>query len=114
VVLVSVVVQGGSVPTVARLLRIPMQAQPPQPYAIGLRLRHPPDGLRRFTVAIGSPADGATLDSLGLGPRARLTLASRNGSLLRLRTQTRLRAGDQVLVDADPGIDPAATFESAD
>ena len=114
VVLVSVVVQGGSVPAVARLLRIPMHEQPPQPYAIGLRLRRAPDGLQRFTVASGSPADGAAVETLGLGPDARLTLASRDGALLPLRAQARLRAGDSVLVEADRGADLAATFDPPD
>lgn len=113
VVLVSVAVQGGSVPVVARLLRVPVSdQQPPQPYAVGLRLRTAPDGVQRFTVATGSPADGAEVGSLDLGPRARLTLASRDGELLGVRRDTVLRAGDQVLVDAEPGVEVRDTFDA--
>jgi len=111
-VLVSVVVQGSSVPTVARLLHIPMREQPPQPYAIGLRLQLPPDGLRRFTIAAGSTADGAEVRDLGLGTHTWLSLASRDGALLPLREQTRLRAGDQVLVHGDPQADLESLFSA--
>jgi len=112
VVLVSVVVQGSSVPTVARLLHIPMREQPPQPYAIGLRLQLPPDGLRRFTIAAGSTADGAEVRDLGLGTHTWLSLASRDGALLPLREQIRLRAGDQVLVHGDPQADLESLFSA--
>ncbi len=112
VVLVSVAVQGGSVPVVARLLRIPVRDQPPQPYAAGLRLRSAPDGLQRLTVATGSPADGATMGALGLGSRARLTLASRDGELLPVRVGTVLRAGDQVLVHVEPGVEVRSAFDA--
>jgi cell volume regulation protein A len=68
VVLVSVVVQGGSVPWVARLLRLPMrEIEPPHPYATGLRFRTAPHGLYRYTVMAGSAADGAAVGDLGLG-----------------------------------------------
>lgn len=105
VVLVSVVVQGGSVPTVARLLKIPMREQPPQPYAIGMRLRTAPDGLRRFTVQDGSPADGARVSELDLGENTRLSLASRGGELLPLRRDVTLKAGDELLAFSDPDAD---------
>src|SRR4051794_1298724 len=102
VVLVSVVVQGGSVPLVARLLRLPMrETDPPHPYATGLRFRRPPQGLYRYTVLPGSPADGARLADLGLGDRAWLSLASRDGDMLPLRPDTRLQPGDHILVQGD-------------
>ena len=103
VVLVSVVLQGGSVPLVARLLKITMHEEPPQPYAIGLRLRSAPDGLVRFTVDAGSPADGAEVGSLPTGEGAWLSLVSRDGHLLPLRSGTRLAAGDEVLAQGDSG-----------
>jgi cell volume regulation protein A len=102
VVLVSVVVQGGSVPRVARLLRLPMrETDPPHPYATGLRFRRPPQGLYRYTVLPGSPADGARLADLGLGDRAWVSLARRDGDMLTLRPDTQLRAGDHILVQGD-------------
>ena len=103
VVLVSVLLQGSTVPLVAAGLRIPMHARPPQPYAIGLRLSRPPDALRRSTVEVGSPADGCTVRSLGFGDDARVSLASRDGELLGLHPDTTLRAGDQVLWQLEEG-----------
>jgi len=111
VVLVSVVVQGGSVPTAARLLRLPMrETDPPHPYAIGLRLRRAPQGLYRFTVLPGSPAAGARVSELGLGGRAWLSLARRDGELLPLRQDTELHEGDHLLVQADSSADLDALF----
>ncbi len=116
VVLVSVLLQGSTVPLVAARLRIPMRQQPPRPYAIGLRLRHAPDTLRRSIVESGASADGCPVGSLGLGASARLSLASRDGELLALHPDTTLRAGDQVLWQVDDGsdIDVAGLFRARD
>lgn len=113
VVLVSVLLQGSTVPLVAAGLRIPMHDQPPQPYAIGLRLRRAPDTLRRSTVEAGSPADGCPVGELGLDQRARLSLASRDGKLLALHAETRLQAGDQVLWQiVEDGAEVASVFSA--
>ena len=112
VVLVSVVVQGGSVPTAARLLRLPMrESEAPHPYATGLRLRRAPEGLYRYTVMPGSAAAGAQISELGLGNRVWLSLARRDGELLPLRQDTLLNAGDHVLVQADSSEDLDALFK---
>ena len=111
VVLLSVVVQGGSVPTAARLLRLPMREnEPPHPYATGLRFRTAPEGLHRYTVRAGSTADGARLADLGLGDRAWPSLARRDGEMLPLRHETRLRPGDHVLVQGDSSAELEALF----
>jgi len=112
VVLVSVVVQGGSVPTAARLLRLPMrETDPPHPYATGLRLLHAPQGLYRYTVVPDSPAAGAHVADLGLGDRVWLSLARRDGELLPLRQDTTLNVGDHLLVQADSSADLDALFK---
>jgi cell volume regulation protein A len=112
VVLLSVVVQGGSVPTVARLLRLPMQeTEPPHPFAAGLRFRRAPQGLYRYTVMSGSMADGARVSKLGLNGRAWLSLARRDGELLPLRDDTRLNPGDHVLIQADSSTELDALFQ---
>jgi cell volume regulation protein A len=111
VVLVSVVVQGGSVPLVTRLLRIPMQAaEPLEPYAAGLRTRSVPRGMHRYTVQAGSAADGAAVADLGMGERTWLSLVRRDGELLHLRRDTRLHPGDQVLAQVDEGVDLGRLF----
>src|SRR6476469_3129368 len=58
VVMVSVLVQGTLVPTVAKRLRIPMQLREPEPWSLGVRLRDEPDGVHRLIVSPGAPADG--------------------------------------------------------
>lgn len=115
VVLVSVVVQGGSVPFAARLLRIPMRdAEPLEPYATGLRFRSAPQGLYRYTVRPGSAADGAAIGDLALGERTWLSLLRREGELVPLRRDTRLHPGDQVLAQGDEGDDLERLFHPLD
>ncbi len=64
VVVFSVLVQGSLVPTVARVLRVPMRTVHPEPWSLGIRLRGEPDGFHRFTIAPGSPAEGRTIEQL--------------------------------------------------
>ncbi len=101
VVLVSVVLQGGLVPLFARLFRVPMRVLEPQPWASGLRFREQPEGSSEFVVAAGSPADGATIDSLQLGDDGWVSLVRREGKLVQVRGSTRIAAGDVVLVLSD-------------
>lgn len=112
VVLVSVVVQGGTVPAAARLLRIPMSSHPARPFAIGLRLNTPPAGLRRFTIEPGASADGAIVADLDLADRAWLSLTTREGELVDLHPQTRLHAGDEVLLHGDAEVEIAPIFHA--
>ncbi|HST49277.1 cation:proton antiporter [Jatrophihabitans sp.] len=115
VVLLSVLLQGGLVPTVARLLRLPMREVAPEPWAVGVRLRDEPDGVHRFTVAAGAPAAGHRIDELDTLPDdAWISLVVRADRLLPVRGDSTLQAGDEVLVLADPGLHAqlAATFGS--
>ena len=115
VVLLSVLLQGGLVPTAARLLRLPMREVAPEPWAIGVRLRDEPEGVHRFTVAAGAPAAGHRIDELDTLPEdAWISLVVRSDRLLPVRGDSRLQAGDEVLVLADPGLHEqlAATFGS--
>jgi cell volume regulation protein A len=105
VVAFSVVVQGSLVPAAARLLRVPMRPVEPEPWALGVRLRDEPSGVHRLTIRAGSPADGATIGDLaGLPGDAWVSFVVRDGQLVAIRPATRLRAGDDVLVLADPGL----------
>lgn len=102
VVVFSVVVQGGLVPTVARLLHLPMRLIEPEPWALGVRLRDEPDGVHRLTVQRASAADGRTIADIGELPSgAWITLLVRDGQLLPVRGDTRLAAGDDLTVLAD-------------
>lgn len=105
VVVFSVVVQGSLVPTLAHLLRLPMRTVEPEPWAFGVRLRDEPDGVHRFVVRAGAPADGRTIEDLTeLPDDVWVSLVVRDSQLVPVRGETALRAGDQVLVLADPDL----------
>jgi potassium/hydrogen antiporter len=104
-VVFSVVVQGGLVPAAARLLRVPMRPVEPEPWALGVRLRDEPSGVHQLTVTAGSPADGRTVDELaGLPGEAWVSFIVRDGQLVPVKAGTRLQPGDNVLIQADPGL----------
>ncbi len=103
VVVFSVVVQGSLVPAAARLLRVQMRSVEPQPFALGVRLRDEPSGVHHLTIAAGSAADGRTVDEItGLPGDAWVSFVVRDGQLAPITGDMRLRAGDEVLVLADP------------
>lgn len=103
VVVFSVLVQGGAVPGVARLLRLPMRTVETRPWEIGVRLGDEPEGVHRFRVAAGSTAQGCTVE--GLGDRVGdvwVSIVVRATGLVPVRGDTELRAGDEVVMLADP------------
>ena len=110
VVLLSVVLQGGLVPTMARLLKVPMHVTEPEPWALGMRFRDEPEGLHRYVVAEGSRADGCRLRDLDVGEDFWISMISRRGRLVQVRGDTVLEAGDEVLALADGPEPPAALF----
>jgi cell volume regulation protein A len=112
VVAFSVVVQGGLVPLVADRCGVPMRTVEPEPWALGMRFRHEPDGLHRHLVAAGSIADGCTIADLPAGDVLWISFVSRDGHAVQVRGDTVLRAGDEVLVlaDADHADAPATLF----
>ncbi|BAX91994.1 cation:proton antiporter [Mycobacterium shigaense] len=103
VVVFSVLVQGGSVPGLARLLQLPMRTLKTQPWEIGVRLADEPEGVHRFSVAAGSAAQGCTVESLGdrVGD-IWVSIVVRATGLVPVRGDTELEAGDEVVVLADP------------
>jgi len=105
VVVFSVVLQGGLVPVVARLLHVPMRTVEQEPWALGVRLQDEPDEAHRFTVAPGSPADGSTIAGLaGLPNDAWISFVVRDGRLVTARGGTRLQVGDVVVVVAESDV----------
>jgi len=108
VVAFSVVVQGSLVPTVARALHLPMRILEPQPWSLGIRLAEEPEGVLRLTVAAGSRADGQTVDEVADAAansddagEVWVNMLVRGRALVSVRGDTRLMAGDEVLVSAD-------------
>jgi cell volume regulation protein A len=105
----SVTVQGGLVPALAHRLRIPLRTIEPEPWSLGVRFSEEPEGLHRYHVAPGSTADGGPVGDLPCGENAWISLVIRAGVLLSVTNDLVLRAGDDVLVLADP--DEAAALE---
>jgi cell volume regulation protein A len=108
VVAFSVLVQGSLVPTVARALHLPMRIVEPQPWSLGVRLAEEPEGVLRLTVGVGSLADGRTIDEIadaasdsGDTVDVWVNMLVRRHALVSVRGDTRLQAGDEVLVSAD-------------
>ena len=102
VVAFSVVVQGGLVPTVANRCGVPMQETEPRPWALGVRLRDQPEGARSHHITPGAPADGQTVRDLHLDEDIWISLIVRNGRPIQVRADTKLQAGDEVLLLTDP------------
>jgi potassium/hydrogen antiporter len=98
VVAFSVIVQGGLVPTLARRLRIPLRLIEPEPWSLGVRFQEEPEGLHRYTVTAGAKAEGMAVDDLPGGEEVWVSIVIRDGRLVGVRPDTRLRAGDEVLV----------------
>jgi cell volume regulation protein A len=103
VVAFSVLVQGSSVPALARVLHLPMRTADPEPWAIGVRLRDEPEGVHRLTVASGSTAEGSTIEVLGEhAGDIWVSIVVRSSGLVPVRADTELRAGDDVVILAEP------------
>jgi cell volume regulation protein A len=101
VVLLSVVVQGTLVPTVARRLGIPMRERDRLPWELSVRVGEEPLGAKEVQVAAGSTADGSMIADLPLGAEAWVTLIVRDGAAIEPRASVELRAGDRLLVLAE-------------
>jgi cell volume regulation protein A len=112
VVLISVVVQGGLTPALARRFGVPMRVLEPEPWALGMRFRNEPRGLHRHVVAAGSPADGTPIGDLNIGEHAWISMVNRGGHLLQVRGHTILETGDEVLALADPDTDLRPLFDT--
>jgi cell volume regulation protein A len=110
VVFLSVMVQGGLIPTLARLLHVPMRVVEPEPWALGMRFRDEPEGLHRYVVARGSPADGCAIRELDVGEGFWVSMVSRRGTLVQVRGDTVLQAGDEVLALAEEPGGPDRVF----
>jgi cell volume regulation protein A len=106
VVAFSVVVQGGFVPTLAKRLHVPLRIIDPEPWSLGVRFREEPEGLHRFVVGRSAPADGSTLAGLSCGDDVWVIFVVRDGQLVPAHGDTRLKAGDEVLVLAEGDEEP--------
>jgi len=107
VVAFSVIVQGSSVPLVARLLHVPMRLVEPEPWDVSVRVRNEPHDLRRFVVAPGSRAVGRAIRELPFGEGTWISMVVTEGEARRARGSYRFRVGGEVLALADSRDEPA-------
>jgi potassium/hydrogen antiporter len=98
VVAFSVIVQGSTLPTLLRRLRVPLRTVEPEPWSLGIRFQHEPEGLHRLVVAPGAAADATRVGDLQLADRAWISFVIRDGRLLAVQPDTMLRAGDEAVV----------------
>jgi cell volume regulation protein A len=105
VVVLSVLVQGSLVPTIAGVLRLPVRLVAPQPWALGVRLTDEPSDVLRLTVGPDSAAAGQSISDLDQTGRDQhdlwVHLIVRSGRLLSTRGGTVLEPGDELVVSAD-------------
>jgi cell volume regulation protein A len=103
VVAFSVIVQGGTVPWLLQRLRVPLRTIEPEPWSLGIRFQHEPEGLHRFIVAPGAAADTTQVGDLPVTEDTWISFIVRNGRLVPIRSDTTLQAGDEaVVLSTDP------------
>jgi cell volume regulation protein A len=98
-VFVSVLVQGWSLPTVARWLRLQTKAPRESPVTLELfSLHNLPSDVVQYDVAEGSAAAGRLVRELDLPPDAVLAMIVRGEQVIPPRGSTRIEEGDHVSV----------------
>ena len=100
VVTFSVIVQGSTIPIVAKRLGIPMRVVEPEPWDVSIRLREP-GNVQRYVVGAGSRVVGSTIRDVPLGERAWVSFVVRDGQAKQARGSHRFREGDEVHVLGD-------------
>ncbi len=106
VVAFSVVVQGSTMPYLARRLGVPMRAVVPTPWDVSIRLRTEPRTIRRYNVTAGSRALGKPISELPLGERSWISMVIRGGEPAQPRGSTLLQPGDELLVLSEADDEP--------
>src|SRR4051794_8518598 len=102
VVAFSVVVQGSTMPFLARRLGVPMRSVVPTPWDVSLRFRDEPRSVRRYNVSASSRALGKPISELPLGERSWISMVIRGGEPAQPRGSTVLQPGDELLVLSEP------------
>jgi cell volume regulation protein A len=77
----------------------------PEPWALGVRLRHEPNGVHRLEVAARSVAAGTRIEDLPISSDdVWVSFVVRRRRLVTVRGDTVLEPGDEVLILADPAL----------
>ena len=98
VVAFSVLVQGTTIPVVARRLKIPMRTVELSPWDYSIRLRTRPEHIRSFVVSPRSRVVGRAIRDLPLGEDAWISLIVHDGEPRHPRGSYALEPGDEVHV----------------
>jgi cell volume regulation protein A len=101
VVLLSVLIQGSTIPLVAHRLGIPMRIVEPEPWDVSIRLREPGE-IQRYVVGPRSRVLGSAIRDLPLGERAWVSFVVQDGKARQARGSHVFRIGDEVHVLGDP------------
>ena len=114
VVAFSVIVQGGTVPGLARRLKIPLRTIEPEPWSLGIRFQQEPQDLHRFLITAGAAAASTPISDLPLPEDAWISLIIRDGRPVPAHADTILQAGDEIVVLARGNDEPSLRrlFES--
>lgn len=107
VVVVSAVVQGWSLPLVARILGLALPAQPPPPVSLELSsLRHMEGDIVDYTIGADSRAAGRLVQELALPEGVVIAIIAREQRLIPPQGRTRIEPDDHVIVVLQPEVRP--------
>ena len=103
IVLVSVVVQGWTLPPVARWLKVRVKAPPPPPVTLEITsLRHVEADIVEYAVDEHARAANKTIQEIGLPNGVLITMIARDRELVAPHGRTLVKPGDYVFVMLDP------------
>jgi potassium/hydrogen antiporter len=97
VVAFSVIVQGGTVPGLARRLKIPLHTIEPEPWSLGICFQEEPEDLHRFLITAGAAAASTPISGLPLPDDAWISFIIRDGHPVPAHADTILQAGDEIV-----------------
>jgi len=107
VVVVSAVVQGWSLPLVARKLGLALAAQPAPPVSLEISsLRHTEGDIVDYTISPDSRAAGRLVQELALPDGVVIAIIARGERLIPPQGRTRIEPGDHVIVVHRPEVRP--------
>ncbi len=106
VVAFSVIVQGGTVPGLARRLKIPLRTIEPEPWSLGIRFQEEPEDLHRFVITARGVAANRAISDLAMPEDAWISFIIRNGHLVPAHADTVLKLNDEVVVLATDKDEP--------
>ena len=107
VVVVSAVVQGWSLPVVARWLGLALPAQSPAPVSLELSsLRHMEGDIVDYTIGADSRAAGRLVQELALPEGVVIAIIAREQRLIPPQGRTRIEPADHVIVVLQPDVRP--------